>query len=131
MNWYVMAFQKYADFNGRSRRKEYWMFTLFNVIIIFGVIFLSSLIGLEDYAMIPVGIYMLVIFIPSLALTVRRFHDMGKSGWNILIRFIPVIGGIWYLVLMCSDSEYRINKYGPNPKQPIDNEINEIGSVDA
>ena len=123
-----MAFKKYAEFTGRSRRKEYWMFTLFNVIVLFSLIIISVSIGLEDYAMLPFGVYLLVIFIPSLALAIRRLHDQGKSGWYILVRCIPFIGGIWYLVLMCTEGDYNANSYGLNPKQPVDNEINDIGA---
>lgn len=131
MKWYLLGFKRYADFSGRSRRTEYWMFNLFNALILFGMVFLSSAIGLEDYASIPIALYVLVILIPSLALTIRRLHDSGKSGWYILVRLIPVIGGIWYLVLMCTGSEYNANLYGPNPKQPVDNELNEIGVAEV
>ena len=67
----------------------------------------------------------------KLALTVRRFHDTGKSGWNFLIRFIPVIGGIWYLVLVSTNGEYGSNKYGLDPKRPVDNEIDDIGVAEV
>ncbi|WP_298506064.1 DUF805 domain-containing protein [uncultured Maribacter sp.] len=127
MEWYLMAFKKYADFSGRSRRKEYWMFVLFNIIIIFGVVFISEAIGLEEYMMIPLGLYILGIIVPSLALAVRRLHDQGKSGGYFFVRFIPLIGNIWYLVLMCTDGEYGSNSYGIDPKQPMDNEIDDIG----
>ncbi|WP_291869236.1 DUF805 domain-containing protein [Maribacter sp.] len=131
MNWYAMAFSKYADFSGRSRRKEYWMFNLFNALIVVGIVFIGAVLGSEDYVMYPLGIYVLAIIIPGLALTVRRLHDQGKSGWYMLVRCIPIIGGIWFLVLMCTDGEYNSNLYGLNPKQPVDNEIQDIGSVEV
>lgn len=131
MKWYLMAFEKYADFSGRSRRKEYWMFNLFNIIIVFGVVFIAEAIVLEEYMMIPLGLYLLGVIIPSLALSVRRLHDQGKSGGYYLVRFIPLIGGIWYLVLMCTDGEYNSNEHGLNPKKPVDNEINDIGAVEV
>ena len=132
MNWYVMAFQKYVDFSGRSRRKEYWMFMLFNVIIILGLVFITSALSVdEDFVAIPMATYFLAIIIPSIAVTVRRLHDIGKSGWYILIRFIPIIGSIWLIALLCYDSEYRTNKYGLNPKNPVDNELNDIGISEA
>lgn len=127
MEWFLLAFKKYADFSGRSRRKEYWMFVLFNIIVILGVAFIGTAIGLEDYVAYPLGLYILAIIIPSLALAVRRLHDQGKSGWYILVRFIPFIGGIWFLVLMCVDGDTRTNQYGLNPKDPVDNELDDIG----
>ncbi len=127
MEWFLMSFKKYADFSGRSRRKEYWMFVLFNIIVVLGVAFIGAGIGLQDYIAIPLGLYVLAIIIPSLALAVRRLHDQGKSGWYILVRFIPVIGGVWFLVLMCVDGDSRSNEYGLNPKDPIDNELDDIG----
>ncbi len=127
MEWFLMSFKKYTDFSGRSRRKEYWMFVLFNIIVVLGVAFIGAGIGLQDYIAIPLGLYVLAIIIPSLALAVRRLHDQGKSGWYILVRFIPVIGGVWFLVLMCVDGDSRSNEYGLNPKDPIDNELDDIG----
>lgn len=128
MNWYLKAMKQYADFSGRFRRKEYWMFNLFNAIIIISIVGVIAALGIEDYVvMIPVGLYMLAIVIPSLALTVRRLHDQGKSGWYMFVRCIPFIGGIWFLVLMCTDGKNNANQYGLNPKKPIDNEINDIG----
>jgi uncharacterized membrane protein YhaH (DUF805 family) len=131
MEWFLMSFRKYADFSSRSRRKEYWMFVLFNIIVVLGVAFIGAAIGLEDYIAYPLGVYILAIIIPSLALAVRRLHDQGKSGWYILVRFIPFIGGIWFLVLMCVEGDSRANQYGLNPKDPIDNELDDIGVSEA
>jgi uncharacterized membrane protein YhaH (DUF805 family) len=118
MNWYLNAFKKYAVFSGRSRRKEYWMFCLFSVIFSIAAMVLDSLLGSKvgmGYGLIY-GAYALAAFIPSIAVSVRRLHDVGKSGWFLFIALIPIIGGIWLLVLVCSDSEAGATQYGPNPK---------------
>ena len=104
---------KYADFSGRARRAEYWYFTLYNFIFSFAVGLIDGLVGAEN---ILVGIYALVVFLPGLALSVRRLHDVGKSGLFILIAFIPFVGGIWLLILYCTEGENWENEYGPNPK---------------
>ncbi len=120
MNWYLKVLKQYADFNGRARRKEYWMFTLFNIIFGGIAMILDSVFGIaiEGVGYGPLyGVYVLVLFIPGLAVAVRRLHDIGKSGWMILIALIPVIGAIWILVLMVTDSNPGENLYGVNPKE--------------
>ncbi len=119
MNWYLKVLKKYADFSGRARRKEYWMFVLFNIIFMIIAIILDNILGIaiKGVGYGPLyGLYGLVLFIPSLAVSIRRLHDVGKSGWMILITFIPLIGGIWLLALMLTDSNSEENKYGKNPK---------------
>ena len=101
-----LAFVHYADFSGRSRRSEYWWFTLFNIIVS-GVI--SSL--LPDFA----WIWTLAVLIPGTALCVRRLHDVGKRGWYYLWILLPLIGYIMILVQFCKDST-EDNQWGPNPK---------------
>ncbi|MEO7977179.1 DUF805 domain-containing protein [Flavobacterium sp.] len=139
IDWYKkVVFENYANFNGRARRSEYWYFVLAQILIIFGIIALGSFIGTffnrsEDGFFIAfgfVGIYLLAILIPYLALIVRRMHDIDKSGWFYLVRFVPVIGGIWILVLLCTEGNYGSNNYGLDPKQEFD-EINEIGTREA
>lgn len=119
MNWYLKVMKQYADFNGRARRKEYWMFLLFNIIFAIVAMMIDGGIG-TNMAPLPYGYvyiaYALVTFIPGLAVAVRRLHDIGKSGWWILIALVPLIGGIWLLVLLCTDSQPGDNAYGPNPK---------------
>jgi uncharacterized membrane protein YhaH (DUF805 family) len=121
MNWYLQALKNYATFSGRSRRKEYWMFTLFNVIFILLAVILDNLAGLT-YGSIGYGVfytlYVLFAFIPGLAVAVRRLHDVNKSGWFIFIALIPLIGAIWLLVLYCTDGTPGVNQYGNNPKEP-------------
>ena len=123
MNWYLKALNQYADFNGRARRKEYWMFFLFNMV--FAV--LASLIdiaagtaNLDSGSGVFLGIYSLAVLIPGLAVGVRRLHDVGKSGWMLLIALIPIIGAIWLLVLMVTDSKEGTNKWGENPKDVVE-----------
>jgi len=120
MNWYFKVLKQYADFNDRARRKEYWMFVLFNLIFSVIAMILDNVFGiaLEGIGYGPLyGIYLLAIILPSLAVAVRRLHDIGKSGWMILITLIPLIGGIWLLVLLATDSNPGDNQYGPNPKE--------------
>lgn len=118
MNWYVKVMKQYSDFKGRARRKEYWMFTLFYLIFAIVVMALEFAMGMGGE--MGVGmlylIFMLGHLVPSLAVSVRRLHDVGKSGWMILIALIPVIGWIWLLVLALTDSKPGDNEYGARPK---------------
>ena len=104
------CFHKYADFSGRARRKEYWYFTLFNVIV---SCVLAILLG-ENSAL--ASAYALVTLIPGLAVFWRRMHDIGKSGAWWFISFVPLVGTILLLVWECRDSQPGDNAYGPNPK---------------
>ncbi|PIE49069.1 MAG: hypothetical protein CSA39_04460 [Flavobacteriales bacterium] len=128
MNWYLKVLKQYADFNGRARRKEYWMFGLFNMIFAIVAMILDNILGIaiEGVGYGPLyGLYILAVLIPGLAVSVRRLHDIGKSGWMILIALIPLIGAIWLLVLMVTDSNSGENKYGQNPKKNLDEKHNE------
>ena len=119
MEWYLKVLRQYADFNGRARRKEYWMFFLFNMIIVAILSLIDRFTGtysLEWGSGLLSGIYSIAVLIPGLAVAARRLHDVGKSGWMLLIAFIPIIGAIWLLVLFVTDSDPGSNKYGPNPK---------------
>lgn len=120
MNWYLAVLRKYADFSGRARRKEYWMFALFNAIFAIVLALLDELLGTvsKDIGVgIFGGLYSLAVILPGLALSVRRLHDVGKSGWWLFIAFIPLIGWIWFFVLTVTDSQPGTNQYGPNPKE--------------
>lgn len=126
MNWYLEVIKNnYANFSGRARRKEYWMFTLVNTIIItvLYAILISSvdmntgeMSSLGSIAGIIIGIYSLAIIVPSLAVTIRRFHDQDKSGWMFLLAFIPAIGGLIVFVFMCLEGTKGDNRFGPDPK---------------
>ena len=111
--WYLKVVKdNFANFQGRARRQEYWMFILFNSLFAFAALLLDGLLGLGFlYAL-----YALAMFIPSTAVAVRRLHDTGKSGWWLLIVLVPIIGSIWFLVLLCTDSENGANSFGPSPK---------------
>jgi len=120
MNWYLKVLKEYDDFNGRARRKEYWMFILFNIIFAVIALILDFIlvIAIEGIGYGPLyGLYALAMLIPGLAVSIRRLHDVGKSGWMILIYLIPLIGAIWLFVLMVTDSNPGENQYGANPKE--------------
>lgn len=131
MNWYLKVLNQYADFSGRARRKEYWMFVLFNMIFAIVAMILDNVLGIA-WELIGYGplyaLYLLVMFIPGLAVSVRRLHDVGKSGWMFLIVLIPIVGVIWFLVLLCSDGQQGSNKWGQNPKELNTFQQNEIFS---
>jgi uncharacterized membrane protein YhaH (DUF805 family) len=125
MKWYVRVWQRYAEFSGRSRRMEYWMFTLIHVLII-----LVLSIGIVGFGLMKepvigatsglfIGAYALAAFVPGLAVTVRRLHDIDKSGWWILISLVPVVGGLVLLVMTCFDGTRGSNVYGPDPKSGV------------
>ncbi len=114
MKWYVEVMKKYAVFAGRARRKEYWMFVLFNIIIAFAIGFvlgfIGGVLGIGTALSTPITtVYSLAVLVPGIAVAVRRMHDIGRSGWWILC---PLLN----LVYLCLDSQPGENEYGPNPK---------------
>jgi uncharacterized membrane protein YhaH (DUF805 family) len=122
MNWYLKVLKQFADFNGRARRQEYWMFVLFNLLFVFVAGMLDRVLNLADptTGIGPLyGLYILAVFIPGIAVSIRRLHDIGKSGWMLLLALIPIIGGIWLLVLMVREGDRGENKYGPDPKSAV------------
>ena len=119
MNWYLDVLKKYAVFNGRARRKEYWMFFLINMAISIALIVVDSLIGTISASVglgLFSGIYTLAVLVPSIAAGIRRLHDTNRSGWFMLIGLVPFVGGIILLVFLAMDSTPGDNQYGPNPK---------------
>ena len=122
MKWYLAVLRNYAGFSGRARRKEYWMFALFNLIFLIVAMILDNVLGTAiegvGYGLFYI-LYTLAVLIPGLAVSFRRLHDVGKSGWMILIVLIPIIGAIWLFVLTVTDSNSGENKYGPNPKEAV------------
>lgn len=118
MDWYLVVLKKYAVFEGRARRKEYWMFILFNILIglVLGVIEGIAGLGSDTNVSILSAVYSVAVLIPGIAVSVRRLHDTNKSGLWLLISLIPLIGGIILLVFMVQDSQPGDNQYGPNPK---------------
>jgi uncharacterized membrane protein YhaH (DUF805 family) len=120
MNWYLVALKKYAVFAGRARRKEFWFFTLFNVLIAVALAIIDMFTGTfdEDVGLgLLSGLYALAMIVPSIAVTVRRLHDTDRSGWWYLLVLVPLIGGLVILVFMLLDSTPGSNRFGPNPKE--------------
>jgi uncharacterized membrane protein YhaH (DUF805 family) len=124
MEWMLLPLKRYADFSGRSRRKEYWMFTLMFVLAIVALSVVTGILGAFNgpeptkLFVVPVGLLILALFVPTLAVQVRRFHDQDKSGWLVLLGLIPYIGGIIVLVFMCIGGTRSTNRFGPDPKDP-------------
>ena len=119
MSWYIEALKKYAVFGGRSRRKEYWYFVLFNVIVSLVLSAVDALLGTFSSSTnvgLLGGIYGLAIIIPSIAVSVRRLHDIDRTGWWVLISLVPVIGTLVLLVFAVLDGTPGENRFGPNPK---------------
>ncbi|MBR1692373.1 MAG: DUF805 domain-containing protein [Lachnospiraceae bacterium] len=113
VNIYVGVLKNYVGFSGRARRREYWMFVLANAII---TMILGFIVRATHITAIST-IYSLAILLPSLAVAVRRLHDMGKSGWWYLICLVPVAGIFILIYFLCQDSQEGTNEYGPNPKE--------------
>lgn len=120
MNEYLSVLKNYAKFDGRARRREFWMFVLFNVIATVVASILDGALGLTFDSMTHYGYiysaYSLAVLVPSFAVSVRRLHDIGKSGWWLLIVFVPIIGGIWLLILLVTPGQSGSNSYGADPK---------------
>lgn len=119
MNWYLDAWKNYANFQGRARRKAYWMFVLFNIIAIIALSVIEGFIGLRSegsYGILS-GLYSLAVILPGLAVAARRLHDTGRSAWWLLIGLVPLVGPIVLLVFFVQDSQPGANQYGPNPKE--------------
>ena len=123
MEWYLKVVRdNYANFNGRESRQENLKIFLFNMIFAIVIIGIDIILGLGFLNVI----YSLVVMIPGMAVNIRRLHDIGKSGWMVLIVLIPCIGAFWLLYLMVQDSSPLDNEYGPSPKpKPVSNEATE------
>ena len=122
MNWFIGALKKYATFSGRARRAEYWYFFLFFILIFIGLSIIDGITGSFDTEAgvgLLGGLFFLVVFLPSLAVSVRRLHDTNRSGWWLLIGIIPLIGAIVLIVFAVQDSTSGDNSYGPNPKAAV------------
>jgi len=141
MKWYLKVIKQYADFSGRARRKELWIFVLLNGIFANTIMVFENVLGItafnfanattifenvlgtatpDLYGNMGFGwlylTYNLAVLIPSLAVGVRRFHDIGKSGWNYFVGLIPLAGIIILLVWFCKNGQIGENKWGANPK---------------
>lgn len=122
MEWYLKAVRNYVNFKGRAQRKEYWFYLLFYILFAIAVVLVESFLGLSDLSDPEGGtgplylFYTVAFLLPSIAVAIRRLHDTGRTGWWLLLAFIPLIGAIVLIVFYCLDSEPGDNKYGPNPK---------------
>lgn len=120
MEWATLPFKKFADFNGRSRRKEYWSFVLLYIVCLVAAVIVEGVLGMSGavggfYGPLSV-LLILVFFVPALAVSVRRLHDTERSGWWVLISFIPFIGGLVLLVFTVLEGTRGPNRFGPDPK---------------
>lgn len=115
MAWFLMALQKYAQFGGRSRRKEYWMYTLFYVLFYLVLMAVGSLLGARVAGALT-GLYSLALLVPGIAVGVRRLHDTGRSGLWLLLAFVPIVGALVLIYFLVQDGEPGENQFGPNPK---------------
>lgn len=122
MDWMLLPLRRYADFSGRSRRKEYWMFILGYIIALVAATAIEGVLGMSGmvggvYG--PVTLLLIIaLLVPAIAVQVRRFHDQDKSGWFVLLAFIPLIGSIAVLVFMCLEGTNGPNRFGDDPKNP-------------
>ncbi|MCW4454854.1 DUF805 domain-containing protein [Flavobacterium sp. MXW15] len=125
MDWMLLPFKRYVDFEGRSRRTEYWMFQLLLAVVymvLLGLMFLGVAMGSEQepgglfwVGLVLVVLFALGTFLPALAVQVRRFHDQDKSGWFVLLGFIPWVGGLIVLIFMCLRGTIGPNRFGEDP----------------
>jgi len=127
------VFENYVTFSGRARRSEYWYFILANIVLVVAFCSMNALISefLFDTSgafFILLGIYGVSMILPLYALISRRLHDINKSGWYYFVRFIPLIGPIWFIILMCTEGDHGRNNYGDDPKLNYE-DIDEIGTV--
>lgn len=160
MNWYVTVLRNYAGFGGRARRKEFWMFALFNIIFTIVAMIIDRIAGTTisgtNYGLFY-GLYILATLIPNFAVSIRRIHDIGKSGTLYFVIVIPIIVVsssirlfkesvnpafigvlslvmlgfvIWLIVLLCTDGDRGENKWGPSPKSN-DQSFGAAGTIDG
>ena len=115
MKWYVMALRRFADFKGRSQRMEYWMFWFYSLVL---AVVLGLVIGNAGSEVFLLA-YQLVILVVGTSVGVRRLHDIGKSGWWLLLSLVPLVGSLVLLYFAIKDSQPGSNQYGPNPKEAL------------
>lgn len=113
MDWYVKVLRNYVEFSGRARRTEFWMYTLITIIVSIVLQIVDAVLGAGKLLSL---LYSLAVFLPSIAVIVRRLHDTGRSGWWYFIGLIPFVGWIVMLVFLCSEGDTGPNRYGEDPK---------------
>lgn len=139
LNYYLDAMRKYADFSGRATRSQYWFFSLAMLGIIIAVLIIDQLIAYTqpEGASLLAGLVYLAHLIPSIAISVRRLHDINKSGWWLLLLFVPFAGAIALLVFMCTPSTPGLTRYGEiagqsqHPIRPQHNQQIMTGSLQS
>jgi len=114
MKWYLEVLRKYAVFSGRAGRAEYWMFALINVLISIAIAAVDVALGFQGGATLS-SLYSIAVLLPGLGVSVRRLHDIGRTGWWILLAFVPIVGWVVLLVFMASQGQSEENEYGPTP----------------
>jgi uncharacterized membrane protein YhaH (DUF805 family) len=118
MDWYMAVLRQYANFTGRSRRKEYWFFALFNLIIAFVLAAIDYKSGLysagSSFGLLS-GLYSLAVLLPSLGVSIRRLHDTDRTGWWLVIGLVPLLGFIVLLIFFVSPGTQGVNRYGADP----------------
>lgn len=134
MEWFLVALKKYAVFQGRARRKEYWYFILFYILIYIGLSIIEGMFGgsgSSGQGGILTAVFTLGMLIPSLSVGVRRLHDTNRSGWWVLISLIPIVGVFILIYFTVQDGQSGTNRFGPNPKtfNEPGAEINQLGSM--
>jgi uncharacterized membrane protein YhaH (DUF805 family) len=115
MQWYLAVLKNYAGFSGRARRTEYWMFALVNLVVSL-VLYILTFATHSGFFLVLVFLYGLAVLLPSLAVFVRRLHDIGMSAWWILISLVPLVGGIVLFVFSVLPGNQGPNRYGDDPK---------------
>lgn len=124
MEYMFAPLKKYAQFSGRARRKEYWLFQLVVCVLLGTVVFVGRLLSatlpprMEELALVPMIVVGGGLLIPTFAAGVRRLHDIGRSGWWMLVGLVPFIGGIWQLILLLAPGDVGVNRYGLDPREP-------------
>lgn len=119
MDWYLQALRQYATFTGRARRREFWFFQLFVLLIVMVLSLLDRMLGLfdDETSLGPLsGLFSLAMLLPSLAVSVRRLHDTDRSGWWALLYFVPLLGFLVLLVFFVLDGTRGANRFGEDPK---------------
>ena len=118
MHWYIEVLRKYVVFEGRARRKEYWIFVLISSLILIFLSLIDEMTGWkvwDDEGVLSL-LYSIAVFVPTLAVLVRRLHDTDRSGWWVLIALIPLVGAIVLLVFLILKGNEGDNRFGPDPK---------------
>jgi uncharacterized membrane protein YhaH (DUF805 family) len=118
MEWYLKVLRNYANFEGRARRKEYWMFVLFNVLAAVVIAIIDSVLHTRTASGLGILglVYSLAVLLPGIAVAARRLHDRDMSGWWLLLSFIPIIGTIIVIVWLALEGNRGSNRFGSDPK---------------